>query len=658
MSEQRVPVPEPTEIAGRYQVVKKLGAGAFGTVYKAKDKILGRMVAIKTIRLEGLAAAGASIEELMDRFKREAQVSAQLKHPNIVTIYDVGEAQGISYLAMEFIDGVGLDRVIASGGRLGVERAASLGAQVADALDFAHRNNVVHRDIKPANIMVEAGDRVKVTDFGIAKVTDSGEHLTMTGSLLGTPSYMSPEQARGATLDGRSDLFSAGCVLYEMLAGKKAFRGDSITGLIFKIITEEPPPIREFDPAIPDEMVRILSKALAKASDARYQTGREMADDLLALTRPGATPTLRQSEVATAPAMKMTATPTVNAPPTMQSAAPATLNAAPATVVSARPAPTARVSPPPPPAAAAPARAGARPAPAPPPRSNANLLIGAGVGALVLLLGGGGAAWYAFTRRPPTTAGTLDGSAGATSSRTAATTPPSTLAADAGATGAGTATAPPAASGAEVAPPVTGAPAGSAATLPAPPATSAAGSTSRGAGRSAPGGEGAAAPPAGTAAAPEAAPRADERFRFLDEEAPEGDGREAGERAAENYRGRQGRSGTGGFGTSRRFAQRERSPRDLRPVERPAVATLRHLMDREEAYKKRAGRYGTFDELARGMGLALDVPLGTTSFHRKGYRFDLTVESDGFRITAVPNLPGPRAFSGDDSGYIMRSGEE
>ena len=204
--------PEPTEIAGRYQVVQKLGAGAFGTVYKAKDKILGRMVAIKTIRLEGLAAAGASLDELIDRFKREAQVSAQLKHPNIVTIYDIGEADGLSYLAMEFIDGVGLDRVIANDGPAAASSGRPLlAAQVADALDFAHTNNVVHRDIKPANIMIEAGDRVKVTDFGIAKVTDSGDHLTMTGSLLGTPSYMSPEQARGSALDGRSDLFAVGC---------------------------------------------------------------------------------------------------------------------------------------------------------------------------------------------------------------------------------------------------------------------------------------------------------------------------------------------------------------------------------------------------------------------------------------------------------------
>src|SRR5438445_11823182 len=159
MSQQRpAGSSDPSEIAQRYQVIKRVGAGAFGTVYKAKDKILGRMVAIKTIRLEGLAAAGTSLDQLMDRFKREAQVSAQLKHPNIVTIYDVGEVEGTSYLAMEFIDGIGLDRAIAGAGRLPTERAANLGAQVADALDFAHRHNVVHRDIKPANIMIEAGD--------------------------------------------------------------------------------------------------------------------------------------------------------------------------------------------------------------------------------------------------------------------------------------------------------------------------------------------------------------------------------------------------------------------------------------------------------------------------------------------------------------------
>ena len=185
---------------------------------------------------------------------------------------------------------------------MAIERAAAIGAQVADALAAAHKHGIVHRDIKPANIMIEPGDHVKVTDFGIAKVTDSAEHLTVTGSLLGTPSYMSPEQARGGAIDGRSDLFSVGCILYEMVAGQRAFRGDSITALLFKIITEEPPSLRELDPTVSDEMLRIIAKALSKAPETRYQSGRELADDLLAITRPGYVPTLRARETADAAA--------------------------------------------------------------------------------------------------------------------------------------------------------------------------------------------------------------------------------------------------------------------------------------------------------------------------------------------------------------------
>ena len=249
MSASKPAVPEPTRI-GKYEIVAKLGAGAFGTVYKAMDPELGRLVAIKTIRLEGLAASQASLDDLLARFRREAQVAAKVKHPNIVTIYEfAGKAEGVSYISMEFVEGVGLDRVIAKSGRMSIERAAAIGAQVADALDYAWRmQKLVHRDIKPANIMIEPGDRVKVTDFGIAKVTDSADHLTATGSLLGTPSYMSPEQARGSAVDGRSDLFSVGCILYEMLAGQKAFRGESMTAIMFKIITEEPPSLRDSRP--------------------------------------------------------------------------------------------------------------------------------------------------------------------------------------------------------------------------------------------------------------------------------------------------------------------------------------------------------------------------------------------------------------------------
>ncbi|HEV7499333.1 MAG TPA: serine/threonine-protein kinase, partial [Vicinamibacteria bacterium] len=589
----------------------------------------GRMVAIKTIRLEGLAAAGTSLDELVDRFKREAQVSAQLKHPNIVTIYDVGEANGMSYLAMEFIDGVGLDRVIASAGRLPLERAASLAAQVADALDFAHRHSVVHRDIKPANIMIEAGDRVKVTDFGIAKVMDSGDHLTMTGSLLGTPSYMSPEQARGAALDGRSDLFAVGAVLYEMLAGKKAFRGDSITGLIFKIITEEPPPIRELDPSLPDEIVRILGKSLAKTPEMRYQTGRDLTEDLLALTRPGSTPTLRQAEVATAPGMRVPAAPpTINATPTLHAAIETANSAAPATVVSpaAAPAPPRR-SPPPPPMAAGP-RAQAAPASS---GSNTGLLVGIAAGAFVLLLGVGAAGWYFFSGRGTKTAGTLSSTATAPTSMAAATTPPTSVAAA----------------------PFETVPAAPPDTAPAPPGSVPAARVPattlppRSANTSVPGGE--VAPPV------VAPPAGETRYRYLDEEGAEGSGREAGARASDAYKGRQqgwSRGSPGSFGTDRRFAQRPRSPRDLGAGERPAVATLRHVMDREEAYKKATGRYGTLAEMARSSGFGLDVQYTPTSFSRKGYRFELTIEEDGFKVTAAPAGPGPRSFLGDDSGYI------
>ena len=627
-------VPEPAEIAGRYQVIKKLGAGAFGTVYKAKDKILGRMVAIKTIRLEGLAAAGTSLEELMDRFKREAQVSAQLKHPNIVTIYDIGETEGVSYIAMEFIDGVGLDRVIATGGPLPLERAAMLGAQVADALDFAHRNGVVHRDIKPANIMIEAGDRVKVTDFGIAKVMDSGDHLTMTGSLLGTPSYMSPEQAKGAALDGRSDLFAVGCILYEMLAGKKAFRGDSITGLIFKIITEEPPPIREMDPDVPDEMVRIIARALAKTQDGRYQTGRELADDLLGLTRAGTTPTLRQTEMATAPggAGPMTS-PTVIQPATLRGAA-VTMGAA----YGQDPGPT-RIAPrpgaaPPPPSARVPpiphgAGRAAAPGAAPAPRSNAGLMIALVAGGLLIALGAAASGWFLFLRKAENAVATNAGGAtipGQTQSSLPAggTVEPSTTLAPA----------PPAEQGAPTADPVP------TQTTLAPPRKGSSG--------------GAAAEPAGTArsAPADPAPRAEASSEYvsLDEEASVGDGREAGERVAGTYR--QGGGSAGGtFGASGRFRARERSPRVLAPAERPAVATIRHLIDRMEAFHRREGRYAGLGDLSAA-GLALDVPVSGNTFQRRGFRFEVTVESDGFRITATSLSPSGRSFVGDDSGYI------
>jgi eukaryotic-like serine/threonine-protein kinase len=661
--------PEPTVIAGRYVVDKKLGAGAFGTVYKAKDKILGRMLAIKTIRLEGLAAQGASLEELLKRFKIEAQVSAQIKHPNIVTIYDIGEADGLSYLAMEFIDGVGLDKVIAQAGKMPVERAANLGAQVADALDFAYRTGkVVHRDIKPANIMIEAGDRVKVTDFGIAKSLESGEHLTMTGSLLGTPSYMSPEQARGVSdLDGRSDLFAVGCVLYEMIAGKKAFRGESITGLIFKIITEEPPSLKEMASDVPDEMVRIITKALAKAPEARYQTGRELADDLQQLTRAGSSPTVRATETPTVPGQAASSPTLAGAHPTMRTDEPPTLNAtlqspttasAPPPLPKAASTPRTLVSPPatgappvpsaraPRPAAATPASAGRRAG------GGAGLLIGLGVMALGGMAVLAVAAWYFFLRkpagtdvanvdRPPITASTLAAAPRESSPSTPAAEPRAAATADV--PHPVSEPAPPPTTMAAAVPPTT-------TPLPTRPVARHPPAEEANAGRTPIPPPVERRPPPPTAPAPEAGPS------FLDQEPDDQavDGVEAGRRLAEGYRSNQG--GTTSTGPTTRFRARERSPRQLRPVEVPTVATLRHVIVAEEAYNKRHGRYGTFTDMA-GQTLFLDVPIQPDNFQRKGYKFQLEVSKDSFKIVALPTGVGPRPFIGDDSGYI-RAGTE
>jgi serine/threonine-protein kinase len=624
------PQGDPAEIAGRYQIVQRLGAGAFGTVYKAKDRILGRMVAIKTIRLDGLAAAGTSLQELVDRFEREARVSAMLKHPNIVTIHDLGTADGLSYLAMEFIDGVGLEKVIAGSGRLGVERAASIASQVADALDFAHKNGVVHRDIKPANIMIEAGDRVKVTDFGIAKVTTSGEHLTMTGSLLGTPSYMSPEQARGGAIDGRSDLFSVGCVLYEMLGGQKAFRGESITALIFKIITEEPQSIRALDPSVPEAIGQIIARALAKTPEARYQTGRELVDALHPFVRAGATPTLRQAETPTSRSSPAIPATVVGAAATRVSAAPPTQAAPPQT----QPAPP----PQPPPAPRPAASVAPRPAPVAAPRkagAGLGLLVALGLVALLFAGAAAGGFWYFVLRK---TSGAETAQTDVTPTLPPPPSAPATATLDA-----------PAATLAAEPPP--GEPAATlaaeapAATMPVtrPPADA----------------ERPDAPIATRApATPAAAPAAPPDMSFLDSEPPQPDGAAAGQRLAQSYRSQRG-SPAGPFGASGRFRARERSPRNLAPSERPAVAVTRHVMNAQELYRKRNARYATFQELAAARLLFLDVPIqAPREFVRKGYRFELTLAEGEFRVLATPLGPGARPFLGDDSGFIRDATDE
>ncbi|HKQ26379.1 MAG TPA: serine/threonine-protein kinase [Burkholderiales bacterium] len=263
---------------GRYQVEKELGKGAMGVVYLGKDPKIGRIVAIKTMALSQEFEAD-ELEEVKQRFFREAETAGRLNHPNIVTIYDAGEEHDLAYIAMEFLKGRDLVPQTKLGNLLPLPKTLSVVARVGEALAYAHQQNVVHRDIKPANIMYDAqADSVKVTDFGIARITDSSR--TKTGMVLGTPSYMSPEQLAGKKIDGQSDLFSLGVTLYQLACGSLPFQGDSMTQLMFKISNDPPADILGINPALPECLVAIINKALAKDAAARYKSGEEMAQAL------------------------------------------------------------------------------------------------------------------------------------------------------------------------------------------------------------------------------------------------------------------------------------------------------------------------------------------------------------------------------------------
>jgi len=263
---------------GRYEIMKELGRGAMGTVFLGKDPRINREVAIKTLRYEEIDTE--QLEEVKKRFFREAEAAGKLSHPNIVTIFDVGEDYDIAYMAMELLDGSDLAKYCRKENLLPTEEIIRVVSCVAAALDYAHANGIVHRDIKPANIMILNNGEVKVADFGIARVMSSSK--TQTGVILGTPSYMSPEQIAGKKVDGRSDLFSLGVVLYELIAGDKPFNGESITTLMYNITSSAPPSIKEISPDIPEKLVPIVERLLAKEVEARYQTGKLLADDLLA----------------------------------------------------------------------------------------------------------------------------------------------------------------------------------------------------------------------------------------------------------------------------------------------------------------------------------------------------------------------------------------
>jgi serine/threonine-protein kinase len=266
---------------GRYEIVKELGRGAMGTVYLGKDPKISREVAIKTLRYDEVDES--QLAEIKKRFFREAEAAGKLSHPNIVTIFDVGEDYDIAYMAMELLDGADLERYVEKENLMPAAEVARIVTAVAQALDYAHRNGVVHRDIKPANIMILRNGEIKVADFGIARVMTSSK--TQTGVIMGTPSYMSPEQIAGQKVDGRSDLFSLVVVLYEMLSGEKPFQGDSIATLMYNITTSAPPQIRDLAPNVPERFAAVIEKGLAKDRELRYQTGSELAQELVEIMK-------------------------------------------------------------------------------------------------------------------------------------------------------------------------------------------------------------------------------------------------------------------------------------------------------------------------------------------------------------------------------------
>ncbi|MDZ7861366.1 serine/threonine-protein kinase [Acidovorax sp.] len=263
---------------GRYEITKEIGKGSMGVVYLGRDPKIGRMVAIKTLAL-GQEFEGDGLIDARARFFREAETAGRLQHPYIVTIFDAGEEHDLAYISMEFLKGTDLSPFCKEGNLLPVPLALSVAARVAEALDYAHANQVVHRDIKPANVMFDAAtDAVKVTDFGIARLTDSNK--TRTGLVLGTPSFMSPEQLAGKKVDGRSDLYSLGVTLFQMLTGSLPLRGASMPELMHKIASVPAPDVRTLRPELPAEVAEVVALSMMKRPEARYQTGRQFAAEI------------------------------------------------------------------------------------------------------------------------------------------------------------------------------------------------------------------------------------------------------------------------------------------------------------------------------------------------------------------------------------------
>ena len=252
---------------GRYRILDELGRGATGVVYRAQDPAIGRIIAIKTIRLLDFTDVSER-ERLRERLFREAQSAGMLSHPNIVTIYDIAEENGLAYIFMECVDGPPLEKVLNAADPIRSENALSILRQTATALDYAHQKGIVHRDIKPANILIHERTHAKITDFGVAKIMS--QQMTQSGVMMGTPNYMSPEQVQGHAVDGRADQFSLAVIAYEMLTGEKPFLADQLPALLFRIVREDPVPPQRLNPTVGPQVEMVLKKALAKSANDRY----------------------------------------------------------------------------------------------------------------------------------------------------------------------------------------------------------------------------------------------------------------------------------------------------------------------------------------------------------------------------------------------------
>src|SRR5438874_10151410 len=294
---------------GRYRIVRKLGAGGMANVYLAEDQELGRRVAIKILN-----ERHAHDEQFVERFRREAKNAAGLSHPNVVSIYDRGEAEGSYYIAMEYLDGRTLKELIVTRGPSPVGVAIDYTRQILAAIGFAHKKGIVHRDIKPHNVVVGGDGRLKVTDFGIARSGSS--QMTEAGSIVGTAQYLSPEQARGASVDARSDLYSLGILLYEMLTGKVPFTGEAPVEIAMKHLSAIPEPPSKLRPEVPHDLDAVVMRAIAKDPDERYQSAEEMDADLARVARGVAvSPRTEEAMTRVLAGSQVTAAPTMVAHP-------------------------------------------------------------------------------------------------------------------------------------------------------------------------------------------------------------------------------------------------------------------------------------------------------------------------------------------------------